>query len=375
MLLASASLAFAASAPSFTSESVSHLTATDATLEAQIDPNGLETTYEFHLASPACQREWPLVGPCLAISGFSLPSAIIPAQSGVQTVSINLSSAGHSLQPGTWYEYAVTASNAAGEVTGHNVGEGPGVGHNYAGGGGEQNFETLSDAPVIESESLSHLTPTDATLEAQINTEGLETTYEFELQTVECSSHGAGCELAPHSISLPSGTLLGSFVGQEVSLDLNRAGITLGKGEWFYTVAARNDEGSATGTFHQFEAPSAEPQSSQIGAVDDKLPAGVSLPLSLSSTPPAHHKRHKRRRHAEPRSIHEPLGTPRHPPRTTPLISHSKLCGGCKHTRCRYQPPLKLRSFHPSPARLDSSGEYRSDRAPGEIRRGGSTCR
>jgi hypothetical protein len=123
--------------------------------------------------------------------------------------------------------------------------------------------------PSIEGESLSRLTPTDATIEAQINTEGLETIYEFMLETVECSSHGMGCELAPDPISLSTGKLLGSFVGQTVSPDLASAGVTLGRGEWFYSVAAANAAGSVTGTLHQFEAPPAGPPSIESeGATD-----------------------------------------------------------------------------------------------------------
>ena len=330
-LLAFSSSALASSAPTIESVSVAGITEHDATLEAQINPNGLETTYEFNLASPACQSEWPIVGPCFAISGFSLPSATIPAGFGDQTVRVDINSASKTLRPGTWYEYAVTASNAAGKVTGYNAGEGPGIGRNFAGGGGEQNFKTLSanaappsevltgsaeptpsgykltgklnpdglpttyyyeyigsnevqcldiepgldrcwhetahagpitgdtqqevppievtgltagityhyrlvatnadrtvfgneasftvgSPPVIESVSLSRLTSTDATLEAQIDTEGLGTTYAFHMWS-SCA-HEA-CEYLAN-IPLPSGSLLGSFVPQSVSLDLSQ---------------------------------------------------------------------------------------------------------------------------------------------------------
>jgi hypothetical protein len=105
-----------AGAPVIVSKSASHITEHDATLEAQINPGGLETTYEFHVTSPACQREWPVIGPCMAISVWSLPGGSIPAGFDDRTVSLDLASAGVTLQPGTWYEYAVTASNAAGQA-------------------------------------------------------------------------------------------------------------------------------------------------------------------------------------------------------------------------------------------------------------------
>jgi hypothetical protein len=269
--------ASAASEPSIEAVSVSHITATDATLEAQINPNGLETTYEFHLTSPACQREWPIAGPCFAIIGIPLPSATISAQSGDQTVSLDLNSAGAKLQPDTWYEYAVTASNSAGEVTGHNPGEGPGIGRNFAGGGGEQNFETLGRPPLIESVSLAHLAPTDATLEAEINTEGLETTYQFKMWASPCSHRGNGCELIMN-VPLPSGKLLGSFVGQSVSLDLNSAGVTWTPGgEYGYSVTATNADGSVEGPWHQFEPPASTPWAT--------LGSGETVPKTLPVSP------------------------------------------------------------------------------------------
>ncbi len=358
-LLAFSSSALASSAPTIESVSVAGITEHDATLEAQINPNGLETTYEFNLASPACQSEWPIVGPCFAISGFSLPSATIPAGFGDQTVRVDINSASKTLRPGTWYEYAVTASNAAGKVTGYNAGEGPGIGRNFAGGGGEQNFKTLSanaappsevltgsaeptpsgykltgklnpdglpttyyyeyigsnevqcldiepgldrcwhetahagpitgdtqqevppievtgltagvtyhyrlvatnadrtvfgneasftvgSPPVIESVSLSRLTSTDATLEAQIDTEGLGTTYAFHMWS-SCA-HEA-CEYLAN-IPLPSGSLLGSFVPQSVSLDLNSAGVTLRYGAeygWGITTTSAGGHTSVSG--------------------------------------------------------------------------------------------------------------------------------
>ncbi len=236
--LCGSATASAAAAPSIDSESVS-ITATDATLGAQINLNGLETSYQVRLESGCVVDRLA----CDAINVQSLAGGEIPASSEVQSISIDLNEAGARLHPGTKYAYSIEATNSVGTTTGP---------------GGTFRMPPTG-TPSIENESLSHLTPTDATLEAQINTEGLETTYEFKLETVGCSSHGAGCELAPRPVALPSGKLLGSFVGQSVSLDLNSAGVTLGKGEWFYTVTATNADGSATGTFHQFEAPLAGP--------------------------------------------------------------------------------------------------------------------
>ncbi len=111
-------VADAASPPSIDSVSVSGITNSDATLETKINPNGLDTTYELYLSSPVCQADWPMIGPCMAIQVFSVPGGSIPAGSGDQTVSLDLNSAGVSLSPGEHYEYWVTATNAAGTITG-----------------------------------------------------------------------------------------------------------------------------------------------------------------------------------------------------------------------------------------------------------------
>jgi hypothetical protein len=106
-----------------------------------------------------------------------------------------------------------------------------------------------SSAPVIESESVSTLTPTDATLEAQINTEGLETTYNFYLQErALCLETSPPCEVPEYEpLVLPAGKLLGSFVSQSVSVEVNSAGVTLCPTGDSYWVSATNSAGTTIG--------------------------------------------------------------------------------------------------------------------------------
>lgn len=106
---------------------------------------------------------------------------------------------------------------------------------------------------MIDSVSVSHLTPTDATLEAQLNTEGLETSYQFRLE-FGCLWPQACPEITVYP--LPSGKLLSSFVDQSVSLDLNSARVTLAPGvEYAYSVTATNTAGSVTGHEQRFTTP------------------------------------------------------------------------------------------------------------------------
>jgi hypothetical protein len=71
--------------PTIVSESATNVAEHDVTLEAQIDPNGLETTYEFWIESANCQP-----GPCDSISVDSVGHGDIAAGSTDQRVSIEL---------------------------------------------------------------------------------------------------------------------------------------------------------------------------------------------------------------------------------------------------------------------------------------------
>jgi hypothetical protein len=110
-----------------------------------------------------------------------------------------------------------------------------------------------SSAPVIESQSVSNQGATNATLEARINTEGLETTYEFYLQEPQyCLKANPLCMMPAYQpLALPSGKLLGSFVGQSISADVNSAGVTLCPSGDYYWVTATNSAGTTIGQRQQ----------------------------------------------------------------------------------------------------------------------------
>lgn len=240
LLLASATaLADGSGAPKPTVESwtASKITATDATLEATINPGsgedgfGLETTYEFFLESPWCGFLHPFGG-CEASGGALVyKGTIAGGATAPQLESVDLASVGQQLSPETTYGYRVAASNEVGQAFGF-----------------EKTFSTFADGtpPAIESVSVSHITRTDAVLEATINTEDLKTGYAFQLWSSPCSKHGAGCELI-REVKLPCGAeLYGSPLPQAVSLDLNSAGVVLGEGEYGFSVTAENAAGPPT---------------------------------------------------------------------------------------------------------------------------------
>jgi hypothetical protein len=332
-----------AQAPVIESESVAHVTATGARLEATIDPEDAVrgASYQFQLvASPseyisefACPSAWEHTSLCLLgdldASAEGLPiDETGPGVEG-QAVGLDLAHAGVRLKPGTTYHYRVITARP--KLTEDGFGfEGAIV---Y---GSDETFTTPpAEAPVIESVRVSHLTRTDATLEATINTEGLETEYAFHMISSPCSKKGAGCELIV-PIKLPcGGKLFGSFVPQTVSLDLNSAGVELGEGEYVFGVSASNEVGEASASGGMFEAPeevakpevevvkplgsgvtpgpvSNEPelplaggQHSMSGVGNPPAPAGDSTSAASSSKPAhgkpstKHGKRRKRKHHGK----------------------------------------------------------------------------
>jgi hypothetical protein len=269
-----------ASAPLIESESASSVTSTGATLEATINPEDLPqgAYYQFQLVKSTSEYlpELACPEPSLQLNSDdgcnspdsplqptvgALPIGFIAKGSEGQSVSQSLAAANVTLAPGTTYHYRVLAVKRVQSEDGINW-KGPPV-------AGPDHTFTTPTPPLIDSVSISHLTPTDATLEAQIDTEGLSTTYEFQMWSSPCSKHGSGCELLI-DIPLPTGSLLGSFVPQSVSLDLNSAGVTLGGGEYGFSVLATSKAGHTSAFGGVFEAPP--------GVLDPPKPGTTPLP-------------------------------------------------------------------------------------------------
>jgi hypothetical protein len=254
-----------ASAPSIESESTSSVTPTAATLEAKINSEDLPqgAYYQFQVVKSTSEYlpELACPEPSVQLDGDdgcgiagpggghptagALPIGFIAKGPEGQSVSESLAAAGVTLQPGTTYHYRVLAVKRVQSEDTVDWG-GPFV------AGPDQTF-TTPPPPAIESTSVSNVTEHDATLEAQIDTEGLETSYQFRLSAI-CGGKGA-C-LVVVNYPLPSGLLLGSFVDQSVSLDLNAAGVTLQPGGTYtYSLSATNASGTTESAPHNFTTP------------------------------------------------------------------------------------------------------------------------
>jgi hypothetical protein len=232
---------YASSPPVIESSSVSHVTEHAATLEAKINPEGSATGYEIWFwpgcSGGACERGAPYVVAKAADIGDGYEGLVVDA---------NLTE----LEPGlSNNEYWVVASNSIDTVE-----------------SAHQSFATPPQ-PRIEGESVSHVTSNDATLEAEINPEGLPQGADYEFQVVKnsneylpelvCAERGVvqpvghdGC-LDPAgwpSGAIPLRSVSGGAEGKPVSLDLASVGVTLEPGTIYHyrVLAAASLDGEDT---------------------------------------------------------------------------------------------------------------------------------
>jgi hypothetical protein len=262
-VVAAPGVAAAQGVPAILSESVSHITATDATLEAHIDTEGLQrgAWYQFQLQSDPSEYAEELACPpefhislCIGVGlhGGAMPIGFVEAGAPDQLVTHDvamggLTGVGVKLKPNTTYHFRVIAANALPSIDTINW-EPPTV---Y---GADRTFTTPAVAPSIGSESVSHITAHDATLEAHIGTEGLENGAYYQFQLARNPSEYASELACPpellsslcigvgrHAGALPIGFVAGGSAGQPVSIDLAAAGTRLKPGRTYHyrVIAAR----------------------------------------------------------------------------------------------------------------------------------------
>jgi hypothetical protein len=280
--------ALANSAPSILETSVTNISSSDATLNMRIDPNGRATTYEVMITTPNCPESG-----CQSISVWFL-NGEVPAAAEAQSVSIYLAKADASIiWPNHPYQYKVSAMNSVGTAEAFGKFKIPAT-------------PPAPKAPAVESESVSHVTPIDAMLEAQINPNGLGTTFQFKLESgcgMEKPEPGHGICMWIAETPVPPGQIPPSSGDQTVTVDLNAVGVTLRPDtEYRYSVEATNSAGSTMQEPEQifqqtFKTPSTEvTPEHQLNTGTDGLPHNPSV-QSPPATSLSHHKKLKHRRH------------------------------------------------------------------------------
>jgi DNA-binding beta-propeller fold protein YncE len=141
------------SEPSLLSVSSTAVTQTTAALHATIDPHNADTTYHFEYGTSTTY-------------GTSYPVPDADIGNGVEGPVLT-GQALSGLQPDTTYHYRIVASNALGRTT-----------------GADQTFTTLPQSPLtVSTGQAGGVAQNTATLTGTIETQGYETTYEFDLGT------------------------------------------------------------------------------------------------------------------------------------------------------------------------------------------------
>ncbi|HEU5105559.1 MAG TPA: hypothetical protein VFU11_06930 [Solirubrobacterales bacterium] len=148
-----------------------NITTGDVTLQASINPHGLETTVQFFLYLP-CPENHPGRVARQGVSVLPLAERTIPAGQGSVRVSAQARDDGIDLEPGSRYGWTVKAENSAGALFAE-----------------EESFLT-GRRPSILKQSASGITETDATLNAEITPgvqgndwgwDGVGSYYQFQL--------------------------------------------------------------------------------------------------------------------------------------------------------------------------------------------------
>jgi hypothetical protein len=231
----------AASPLSIESESVSNVTPTNATLEAEINPqdaaNGV--FYQFQLLLDPGEAPTELACPPSPPPGYStcvgpqssdaLPIGFVSG-AGSHLITLELSNAAVSLKPGRIYYFRLLAAPA--KQTEDSVEwEPPAI-------FGQSEDFTTPNPPSILGESVGNITEDNATLEAQIDPHQAGAYYQFQLvadasgyaSEILCPEPPLRGPFQPCIGTHAAGVLpIGSIGGEAgpVSLDLSSVGVTL----------------------------------------------------------------------------------------------------------------------------------------------------
>jgi hypothetical protein len=229
---------------------------------------------------------------------------------------------------------------------------------------GADRFAYVTPPPSIESESVTHVTPTDATLQAKIDPESLERGAYYQFQMVAspseylpvfaCPSEGfpanssfCGGSLVSEPGALPIGSIARGALGETVSLDLSAprpwwsGTTTLKPGATYHyrVIAARVvptedtiqwEEPVVDGADQTFITPQEASQPTNTGSGSQGSGAAGSQPTGSKGIPPkgvpsVHHKHkrhncrrrhgrgcHRPKRHAHGRHVHRSVGQGHH---------------------------------------------------------------
>ncbi len=236
------------SLPKLTTEGADGISGTGAGVHGTINPKDMAVEDCHFEAVPASQfnlSQYSNVSPdekypCVPAA------ASIPADSNPHAVSASLSG----LDPATIYHYRLVATNAVGEAKGI-----------------DRTFTTAGAAPLIREQSVEAIGTGDATLAAEVNPRGADTTYHVEYgttnaygqSTAESASFGFSSDDSFRSVSVHIG------------------GLQIGTAYHFRFVAT-NSAGSTEGTDTSFATYPTSPSLGSCPNVQFRIGVGTRLP-------------------------------------------------------------------------------------------------
>jgi hypothetical protein len=180
---------------------------TTVELQAQVDPEGVDSTYRFEYGTTSAY-------------GTSIPVALADIGAGEANVPVSAELTG--LRAGMTYHYRLVAVNAAGTTASEDA-----------------TFTTVAPA-LIEDVTVTNVAASSATVNAQINPLGSDTVYHIEYGA--STAYGA-------SVPVPS---VGIGAGSDaVAVSQTLTGLTAAT-TYHVRVAAQNALGTAYGSDHTF---------------------------------------------------------------------------------------------------------------------------
>jgi hypothetical protein len=220
---------------SVTTEPATNVTATGATLQAAVNPNGADSTVYF------------VYGSTTNYGSATAPVALTNQLNTPQWVTNNLTG----LLPGVTYHFEAIGTNR--------------LGTNY---GGDLTFTNLAEAPSVTTGAATGVTATSATLPASVLPNGAATTVTFEYGTTTNYGSSTGAILLANNLNTV----------QPVSVGITN--LVPGTVYHFQALAA-NSAGANDGGDSTFTCPPAVPSVTTLPLVN-LTPAGVTFPALVN---------------------------------------------------------------------------------------------
>jgi hypothetical protein len=194
--------------PAAVTGSASNLSATSATLDGTLNPNGRATTWYFEYGTSTSY-------------GTKTPTQ----NAGSGTSPVNVSAPVSGLRTGVVYHFRLVATNSAG-----------------AGRGGDRTF-ALAAAPSVTTGSASSVSATTANLNGTVDPNGQDTSWHFEFGTstsygTATAAKGAGTGTSATNVSAAVAGLTPGTTYHYRLVATNASGTTVGADRTFTTVGS-----------------------------------------------------------------------------------------------------------------------------------------